>query len=268
MSVLACGPYIGNFEQEILTFRPYVKWLTEAVSYSKVYVNTHSNRFFLYDFIPEENLIPVYENLSRDESNQVGYIHNKVKQDDFNVIVKKFKDDIIKKEKCNKRNIDLYHLNYVKSTPPYSIYKKIFERINVDTNNNGKIIFIPSNIEDKIKLRYIYVNLDDIEIIGDENTYFRKDNKVLSRIDYFENGWKTNIEKITSAKAVICPISFWTTISNLQSIPVFSWGENVSQHREEGIYHFDNKKCFTFPTSPGTDSKIILKMLEYFLEEL
>jgi hypothetical protein len=270
MGILACGPYIGSFEQEILTFRPYCRWLVEAGVYENIYINTHSNRFFLYDFVPEENLLPIYENLSRDEKNQEGYIHNKIKSIDFGIIVKKLKEDIIEREKCTKKEIDIQSLSYVKSTPPYSIFKKIFEDIKIENvQKNERIVFIPSTIEkDKYRMEYIYTYLSrldyDVEVIGDEKTYFRKDNNVLRRIDYFENGWKTNVRKITESKAVICPASYWTVISNLQSKPVFSWGENISQYREGGIYNFGND-CFTFPTSNDTDVKIILKMINHFL---
>ena len=271
MSILACGPYIGSFEQEILTFRPYTRWLTEVVYHEKVYVSTHSNRFFLYDFVPGVNLLPVFENLSRDEKNQTGYIHNKIKQSDFGIIVKKFKEDIVEREKCNKRDIDLYHLNYVKSTPPYSIFHKVFEKIDARAETGvGKVVFIPTRTENEQKMRWIYKHLLDnynVTVIGDENTYFRKDNEVLGRIDYFESGWRSNIQHITEARAVVCPIGYWTTIANLQSVPVFSWGENVSQHREGGIYYFGNERCVTFPTRQDTDVNIIIGMIDYFLRE-
>ena len=88
---------------------------------------------------------------------------------------------------------------------------------------------------------------------------------MLSKIDYYENGFKLLIKMISEAKAVICPISYWTTICNLQHSPVFSWGESVGQHREDGIYHFNNSKCLALPAD---DMNIVLHMMEDFLEEV
>jgi hypothetical protein len=270
--ILALGPYIGSFEQEILTFRPYSRWLKEAIPHDKVYINVHSNRAFLYDFIPEENIIHVFENLSRDESGQRGYIHDKIKQADFSLIKKRFKEKIIEIEKVNKKNIDLHHLNYIQSTPPYSIYNKIFEEIkDTKIEQQSSIVFIPLRIEDEQKMRWIYKHLldnYDVEIIGNGDTYFRSDNKILSRIDYFENGWKANIQSIINTKAVICPISYWTTIANMQSVPVFSWGNNVGQHKRGGIYNFENKKCYTVPTREDTSVQSIILMIDYFIKNI
>lgn len=274
MYILAAGPYIGSFEHEIITFRPYIKWLTKVLKYDKIYLNAHSNRSFLYDdFI--KNITNVFENISRDEENQSGYIYSKVKQNDFNIIVRKYKDEIIDREGCSKREIHPYYLNYTKSIVPYPIYNKIFTRIrdidDVKIESN-KIVYIPSTncSEDRCRKIYDYLisTYDDVVVVGDTNTYLKNQNSVLNRIDYFINGWKINIKNITEAKAVICPLSYWTVISNLQSVPVFSWGENVSQYREGGIYNLDNKDCFTLATSDDTDIKIITKMIDYFLKPI
>lgn len=272
LKILALGPYIGSFEHEIIAFRPYARWLKEVIPHDKIYINVHSNRSFLYDFIPEENIIHVFENLSRDENGQKGYIHDKINQSDFGLIKKRFKEKIIEIEKVNKKNIDLHHLNYVQSTPPYSIYNKIFEKIQ-DTNIEQKsdIVFIPSRIENEQKLRWIYKHLLDnykINIVGNSDTYFRSDNKILSKIDYFENGWKAIIQSIISAKAVICPISYWTTIANMQSVPVFSWGNSVGQHKKGGIYYFGNKNCYTTPTGQDTNVESINSMIDYFIKNI
>jgi len=98
-SVLAIGPYIGNFEEELLTFRPYANWLLNVIEHEKAYLSTHLNRVFLYEqLIDKDNIIPINESLSRDEINQVGYIHKKLQQKEFNTLVKIFKEKITKKE--------------------------------------------------------------------------------------------------------------------------------------------------------------------------
>jgi hypothetical protein len=277
MNILGIGPFIGEFKHEFLTFRPYARWLSEVVEYDKLYINTHLNRSFLYDFVSEENIIPVYEVFSRNETGQVGYIHKDLQQKDFNLLVRKFRSEITERESCSKKEVEIHHLNYVKSTPHYSIYNKIFEEISIPNNINipkeheNKIIFIPVMTEVLKKSSYIYNYLKqkyDCLIVGDINTWFSKENVVLNYIDYFENGWKYIINYISKAKAVICPISYWTALCNLQNKPVFSWGLNPGQYREEGMYYFNNKKSTIIPADVDTDPIIILKMIDYFLKEL
>jgi hypothetical protein len=272
--ILAVGPFVGNFEQEIMTFQPYARWLSEIIGSEDVYLSTHSNRTFLYDFIPSENIISVFEDLSRDELGQKGYIHESLLQKDYNILLRKFKDDIIERSSCSKKDIDIYFLNYVKSTPPYPMYNKVFKRIPVTEGDNGGngVILIPHRNEKKSHILYdIYKHLNDkygCSVMGDMTSDLPGLNKVFGLVDYFENGWKYIMRSINEAKAVICPISFWTTICNLQGANVFSWGEQVGQHKEHGIYYFNNKKLMTVPTQNDTDAGSIIKMIDYFLEKL
>lgn len=276
MKILAIGPYIGSWEEEIFTFRPYARWLAEAIEWDKIYLSTHINRLFLYDFIPEENIIPVYQQFSRDEKGQKGYIHKKISKKDFGLILKNFKDKILEREMCNRKDIEIHHLSYTKSTPPYSIYNKIFEEIpkietKIPKTRVDKIIFIPAKQEKIEKIAYLYKWLKEehnVVVVGNTNTWFSKDNVVLNKIDYFENGWKYIIQYITKAKAVICPLSYWTGIANLQNKPVFSWGENPGQYREEGIYHFGNRCSTIIPTDDDTSPEIIRKGMESFINEI
>ena len=92
MKILALGPYMGNWENEICNFYPYAKWLCEIVKYDDVFIATHSNRVFLYDWIKKNNHLNVFENLSRDEFSQVGATHKNISQEDYTLIYKKFKN--------------------------------------------------------------------------------------------------------------------------------------------------------------------------------
>ena len=275
MKILAIGPYIGSWEQEIFTFRPYARWLCEAVLWDKIYLSTHMNRLFLYDFIHKENIIPVYHHFSRYEKNQTGYIHDKLTKKDFKLILKKFKEEILERENCNRRDIEIHHLSYSKSTPPYSIYNKIFEGIpditvKIPKTVENKIIFIPAKQEKIEKLAYVYKWLKlccNIIVVGSTDTWFSNDNIVLNKIDYFENGWKYIIQYITNAKMIICPLSYWTGIANLQGKPVFSWGVSPGQYRTGGIYNFGNKKCTIIPTDENTSPEIIIKNMKSFIGE-
>lgn len=277
MKILACGPYIGDFEQEIITFRPYCRWLSEVVDYDKIYLNTHFNRFFLYHFIPEENKINVPSALTRNELGQKGYIHNKSPQRDYNLFIRLFKDEIVEKEGCSKRDIDLYNISYLKSQPAYPIHNKIFDPINVPDfydyfgDLSDKILFIPSKEEKCDKLLDIYEFLSEkyeIIVAGDLKCHIIPSNIVLSKPDWPRNGFKYILYLINNCKAVICPISLWTTICNLQKVNVFSWGPVVSQHKENGIYNLGNKNISTVPlTRNNYNTKIIKEAIEYFINK-
>ena len=152
MTILGLGPYIGDFKQEFLTFRPYARWLTDVVEYEEIYLSTHMNRSFMYDFVPKKNIIPVYEIFSRNESGQSGYIHKDLQQKDYNLLVRRFKEKIVERESCSKKDIEVHHLNYVKSTPHYPIFNKVFDRIsrpdniNIPEEHKNKLIFYTCDV--------------------------------------------------------------------------------------------------------------------------
>ena len=275
MKILAIGPYIGSWEEEIMTFRPYARWLAEAVNWDKIYLSTHMNRVFLYNFVPKENIIPVYQHFSRDEKNQKGYIHKNLSKKDFKLILRKFKEGILERENCNRKEIEIHHLSYSKSTPPYSIYNKIFEEIpditlQIPKTRENQIIFIPAKQEKLEKLAYIYkwLKMYNIIVVGSTDTWFSKDNVVLNKIDYFENGWKYIIQYITKSKAIICPSSYWTGIANLQGKHVFSWGKNPGQYKDGGIYNFGNRNISMIPADEDTSPDVIIKSMESFINEI
>lgn len=278
MSVLLLGPYLGSFKEEILSFRPHVRWLLEIKreDFDSVYINTHSNRKFLYyDFIDSDKIISIFENISREELGQKGYIHENVDQRDYNLIVRSMKDLISSIENCSKRDIEQISLNYIKSTPPVEYHKKIFEKIQVPDDllpeHKDKIVFIPDRSGRKRDLLAVKSYLDlkrDYVVIGDQRTRFRSENVVLNMVDYFENGWKYIVKCINQSRAVICPVGYWTTIANMQGIPVFSWGNNIGQHKENGIYNFNNKKCIVIPFDKESSRKMLVDMIDYFLNEV
>jgi len=273
--VLGIGPYVGDFANEITTFRPYARFLYEACNSEDVYVCTHFNRSFLYDFLPKENIIPVYSNLSRDELNQKGYIHKSLNRKDFGFLIKKFKDEILKRSCCNKKDIDIHSLRYSKSVLQYSIYNKIFESITISeeidiTDYKDYIVFIPYKIENIKKIEDLYSELKkkyNVIVVGDTKIHLLNDNIIFNYIDYFENSYKYIMKYISMAKVVVCPTSHWTFICNIQGVPVFSWGSSPGQYSEGGIYHFDNNKSLVFTSNKQTDVNTILRMFEYFMEE-
>lgn len=276
MKILAIGPFLGDFENELLQFRPYARWLTEAIQWDKIYLSTHANRLFLYDFVPKENIIPVYQQFSRDERNQKGYIHRKINKKDYRLILKNFKEKILEKENCTRKDIEIHNVSYTKTSPPYSIYNKIFDRIpttdlKIPKEHENRIIFIPAKSEKLEKLAYLYnwiKDNHDILVVGSTDTWFSKDNVILNKIDYFENGWKYIIQYMTKAKGVICPIGYWTSLANMQLKTVFSWGDSPGQYRTGGIYNFGNKKVSVIPSDKDSSPDIIIRSMERFINEI
>ncbi len=270
--ILILGPYIGNFETECILFRPYCKWLIETIDFDKsqVYLGTHSNRRFMYyDFMNTENIIPVFENISRDEAGQIGYIHNTVSQKDYQIFVKNLKETVQAKEECSKKEMKLLNLSYIKSTPMVSIYKKLFPPVkifdvDIPDEYKNRVVYIPDNSVKKEVHKKVYKFLKkyDVLVIGDKRTRLRKQNIIVPRVDYFENGYKLIFKIISEARSVICPASFWTMICNQQKIPVFSWGEVISQYKPGGIYHLGNDKSQAI-----WSDKIPFDMMEHFLEK-
>lgn len=271
--ILGIGPFIGSFEQEILAFRPYARWITEVSCDHKIFLNTHYNRLFLYNFIDKENLIPVNRDVSKDEFKLKGYVNKDIDVRDFNFLVRSFKDVIARKTGSNKKNIDIEHINYTKRVKPISIDKKIFEPIDdpdidIPKEHKNRIIVIPHKIENIKRMKEVIEGVEDPLIIGDWSSTNFQDHNVLSRIrDYRENIYKYMIKYINYAKVVICPISFWTAICNLQNVPVVSWGKFVSPYKNDGIYSFGNDKSMVFVSDKNVSSKNILNMFKYFMLE-
>ncbi len=268
--IIGLGPYIGSFEEEIYNFQPYMRWIYYNLPKDKkVYLSTHLNRSFLYkDFIDDDNIIPVFHHLTRDELNQVGYIHRNVIQKDYNILVKKFKKNISEIENVSTRNIEIFNIDYLKSKPFYPIDKKYylpFDVSDVEIDRPVNIVFIPDYREKIERIKFIYDYLNDnygCVVVGDMKTHLIEKNVVLKNIDYIENGIKYIIKYITEAKAVICPISHWCIISNLQKKNLFCWGEHPGQFRSGGIYNFGNKKCTSISYC---DLSTFIKVLNNFL---
>ena len=275
MRIIGFGPYIGDFEQEVFTFRPYIKWISEYVDSDAIYLNTHFNRTFLYDWIQPEKTFPVYEFLTRDELGQFGYVHNQFKTRDYLLLTKIFKETIVNVHRCSKRDIEIFGLNYARSKPVYTIYKKLFQPISVPDINikeeyENRIVYIPSTgyhleeVYEHVAQKYDAIVAGDLNLTG----YCSENNVVLDYTDYFENGYKYIFKILDSAEAVICPVGIWTFIANLQGIPVFSFGEAPGNYKEDGLYHFGNYRSTVIPADEDTDVKSIFGMIDYFMGKL
>jgi len=275
MRIIGFGPYIGDFEQEVFTFRPYIKWISEYVESDNIFLSTHSNRTFLYDWIEADNIFPVYEFLTRDELGQFGYVHDQFKTKDFLFLQKIFKEQIVNICKCSKRDIEIFGLNYARNKPVYTVYKKLFTPIpipdiNIREEFKNKIVYIPSvgyHLEEVYK--HIHSNYDVI-VVGDLKVtgYCSEKNELLKFADYLENGYKYILKIIDSAKAIICPTGIWTFIANLQGKPVFSFGDAPGIYKDDGTYHFGNDKSLVIPADEETSVESICRMIDYFMEKI
>ena len=267
MKILALGPFFGDFKNELMTFRPFCQWLCKIIEHDEVYISTHSNRKFLYTDITD-NIYCVYENLTRDELGQKGYVHDLLKVKDFQIFQKKFEKYIISKEGCDKKDIYLYNLKYLKSTPHYSIYNKIFKPVSfpkVDFEMDKDIIFIPDREHDFDEIQKVYNFLKEggynFIIIGDMKIHYSKMNEITKYIDYPENCYKYILNYVHKIPCVICPVGFWTFLCNLQGLPVFSWGEGISPFKDGGIYRFNNNKAVVISSSIDD----VIQSLKHFL---
>ncbi len=225
--VIAFGPFVGDWRCETFIFRPFIKWVSETINIDNICVSSHTNRLFLYDWVKEENRIPIYEDISRDEISQNGFLHRNVNKSDFNLFNRLYKDELSKRYK---EYINYFPINYTRFFQ-YPMYCRLFTKIyinDIKRNKDKYILYIPDDIENVQITEDIYnlmlKNIDyKIIICGDMKTHLNKYNTVLSKKDYFENGYKNIISYINNAIAVICPMGLWTFIANLQCKPVYSW---------------------------------------------
>jgi hypothetical protein len=256
------GPFLGDFRSEIIDFRPFTRWVYEILKPEKMYIATHSNRAFLYDWA---TVIPVFEDLSRDELNQNGFIHNSVSQKDLILVIKKIKSDVNKQISEDK---DFLYLQspYTKSVHWIPLYKKIYSNVSVNKKKKKKtnILYIPCISEKYATVRTMYEHLvekygDNVVVAGDMKIHLHENNVMLRNTTYFKDIYCDMLEMITNAKVVITPNSHWTILSLMQHTPVFSWG-SMAQH-----YNNDTKQMVLHQSIPIDNMKL---MMETFINSI
>jgi len=269
------GPYVGDWKEEILSFRPFIKWIYDNIEFQKYYISSHINRSFMYDFIDKNNYLPVYESLTRDEIKQKNTIHKDIYTKEYSsIILRNIRDSISKNEDVLKKNIIQYGLSYIKAKPNFSICNKSFSMISYDKDKNKeKIVIIPDRQENKKLLGVIINHLEkkypnDFVVIGDKKTHFKDMNIIRQRIDYFEMVYKMTIDYISNAKMVICPCSHWTVLANQQNTYVLSWGyDNIAQYKTGGIYGLNNNNSIIEIKRELIKEKI-LNQIDYEIEKI
>lgn len=270
--VLALGPFIGSFEQEILTFRPHMRWIELNTGIKNVFYSSHFNRKFLYPQVSNKKFLPVYKQITRQEIHQNGYSHKDVNQRDFVSLVRDYKDYIVDNVDCIKKDINHQSLSYVKYVSPVSIYHKVFEPIKtLKVKKKGNVVFIPDesmSLDDAYRIWDFLSRYKGVSLIGDMKCHIPDDNEVLKNVDYLQNGYRKIIMAITNSTCVVTPCSHWAAIANLQGSPCISWGENVGQFKSGGIYNFNNNKSTSIYYDEDSQIKNLIGSIKNFLDNL
>jgi len=275
MTVLACGPFTGDWEQEIFNFRPCAYWVYNTLNPDSVFLSTHFNRSFLYDWVNKDNIFPIYETLSRNELSQKGFTHDSLQAKDHTLLTKIFKEKITSRG-INKKDITLIAISQSKNGNQYPFYNKQFVPIltpNIKIRKKYKILYIPDIKEDVTRVTAIYNTLrkrynGQQAVVGDFKTHLSDKNIILREVDYFENGYKYIIKYLSEADVVICPAGHWTVLCNQQKIPVFSWGDNINQYKEDGLYHLGNRKCLSVYAEKTAPPEYISDMMMSYIEKI
>jgi hypothetical protein len=239
------GPYVGNFEFEFIAFRPWVRWLCEAwkevCEKNDIYLSTHYNRMFLYDWLDENNILEFDRSISHTTKKK--YLNEEVDGKRFLELTKEIKTKVAEINDIKRKDVKCVNLGYVKY-PSIPYHKRIFSPIKVD-KDESEVIFIDSGR-----------NFDQVK------DYFKNNNIKYSIYHHKALENEINIydivKKVSNARLLVCPIGIWTTLGNIQQIPVFSWGKyGISQYTKDGMYHFNNKKCFVIASSMENQKSIV-----------
>jgi len=231
-------------------------------------VFSHFNRTFLYD----ENVVPIYEQYSIDDSKLKYHRNLDISNRLYNMILKSLRNDIISTTGYNTKEIVNIYNKYPKNRVKLSLLNKSFNKIKIPNDIDVKIpkktiAFIPDRKESKSKLKRILHHLQDnynVIVIGDSNIYFQELNDLNKKNSMILYLYKYLIAVLNKVDAVICPLGDWTFLCNLQNIPVFSWGKDLSPYKQNGTYNFNNKCNIISQTT----EKNIISGIEYFLRRL
>jgi hypothetical protein len=264
-SVVVIGPYIGDLEQELFAFRPHARYITSSITADHIYISSHYNRSFMYDWVPEENFIPVFESLTREETKQKGYLHEDVTRTDYSQLVKHLKNEV--KERHGKVDLEVYSPPYIKSINTISIYQKEFSSISFpeqSINKNDYISFIGNQSEESTEIYNTLNDMYDIIVLGNMSNGIEQQNVLLKHTDYFINGYVTMMNYIKESKILVTNCPVWAMIGNLMQKHMVFWGNSCSQFKRYGVYGFNNPNVISVDTSMDS----VVKMIRYKYEEV
>lgn len=269
VSVIGCGPFIGSFDEEVLTFRPYVEWIKRNVSHTDFYISTHLNRRFLYD-IPDRQFFSVDLHLTEHENKQKGYVHSFVSQRDYTRYISEFKGKI-SENGYQKKDINIINLGYAKTPAPISIYQKNFKSIPIPNVKIDPVdvVFIPDKVGNiKVNKSIFYWLCDElqenVEVIGNRRIHL-ENNNIIEDVASFDDMYKYIIRYIYEASYVFCPVGIWTAISNMMGKKVFSWGKRIGQYKLNGVYNFRNKNATVVYHDKEINIEKMYDQIDHFL---
>lgn len=238
--MLLIGPYVGSWKEELLTFRPFAKYLSEKYPQEEIFISSHFNRRFLYDWIPTKNFIQIPLEYSLEDWNQKDYRNKKIDNKEFN----KIKRDI--KCKFSKNCLKNHFLPYNKLKQQLPTDQKKFTKIKLTesiSKKNDVLLIVNNNNELKVA-----------KWINDEYPHINIISGVTNN--------RTVVKEISSSYKVICSDSIWTFVCNLQGIEVFSWGEFPGPYKTNGMFNFGNKITYI----PSLNDDILKKQINKFLK--
>jgi|WetSurMetagenome_2_1015567.scaffolds.fasta_scaffold02911_6 hypothetical protein len=239
--IIAAGPYIGDFENEILSFRPYIVWLYKNQQFKDFYVSSHSSRRFLYHWLPDSNFIPVDEKYN-DDAKQDKYYNTLVTHAQYFKLIRWLRNKIYNNSTTIKKDdIKIYTVPYTKICDPVIYDKKIFTPIIMNIEKKNYVLY-----ENEI-----YFPEYEYKILLDFDNYYDK------------------IKALLEAKCVVCEAGLWTIISNMHKIPVFSWSEGaIGKYKIGGDYGFGNEdNCTIFCDNENTLKKTMALYLRRIMEK-
>src|SRR5574343_84544 len=250
MKILTLGPYIGNFEYEIKEFRQFVRWVSEVLEYDTLYVNTHYNRLFMYDWIPPDNRININPSLTHDEFNQIDHRNRLISRNDFLRLKSMYKNSIVKQVGCKKQDIILHTLTYAKSSVPYPFYSKMYTPILLDGCTKGDHVFFVPTSNKRFNKSLIKKLEQDFDV------------KICIVDIYNHDRFEYNVKMMSEAMFTVCELGYWTLLCNQQKVPVVSWGRNISSYKKGELMNIGNKDSMVYQY---TSEELTLKMIDYFV---
>lgn len=257
---ITIGPFVGSFFEEIMNFRPFVQWVSENLIYNDIFVFSHHNRRFLY----KENMIHIYEQYSVDYKTSF-HKNNDISLELYNFIFKNLKKEVTKISDVKLKDVISLFNKYPKNRIKTSLLNKKFNEIDIPEIDidlpDDFVIFIPYKHKNNNILRHLQNIYKNVIIIDNGNIYHKCLNK---NFDMIERWYEYCIYIMSKSKMVICPLSNWTFLCNLQGVPVMSWGDNINVFKSGGLYNFNNINHIISNTS----SKNIISGIEYFRKRL
>lgn len=256
------GPYVGSFTQEILVFRPHIRYISHTTNGADIYISSHSNRSFLYDWIKPDNFLPIFEHITRNEPGQSGFIYDDITKTEFNQITKKIRGEI----ECD--DVDIHTLPYVKNTNGISYYQKVYEPFTIPEfeidHTDLNIVAIFDKTDQSKEVFDIISKMFSVVVVGDMNNGLEEENVLMKNLD-LSNNYLKMFNYVNKCKLVVTNCPDWALICNCQGIPVFYWGQENSMYKTGGIYHFGNDKCTSIC---DMDSDSIANMISYSYDKL